>query len=63
MRFTHKAGEKMFIDFSGDKAHYQDPVTGKIDRGGALRRRARGKLVPLCPGGPRPDRRELHRLH
>jgi len=30
MRFTHKAGEKMFIDFSGDKAHYQDPATGKI---------------------------------
>lgn len=30
MRFTHKAGEKMFIDFSGDKAHYQDPHTGKI---------------------------------
>jgi transposase len=30
MRFTHKAGEKMFIDFSGDKAHYQDPVTGKV---------------------------------
>ncbi len=30
MRFTHKAGEKMFIDFSGDKAHYQDPQTGKI---------------------------------
>jgi transposase len=21
MRITHKAGEKMFIDFSGDKAH------------------------------------------
>jgi transposase len=30
MRFTHKAGEKMFIDFSGDKAHYQDPATGKV---------------------------------
>jgi transposase len=29
MRFTHKAGEKMFVDFSGDKPHYQDPVTGK----------------------------------
>jgi len=29
MRFTHKAGEKMFVDFSGDKAHYQDPATGK----------------------------------
>jgi len=30
MRFTHKAGEKMFVDFSGDKPHYQDPLTGKI---------------------------------
>jgi transposase len=30
MRFTHKAGEKMFVDFSGDKAHYQDPVTGCV---------------------------------
>jgi len=30
MRFTHKAGEKMFVDFSGDKAHYQDPTTGTI---------------------------------
>lgn len=29
MRFTHKAGEKMFVDFSGDKPHYQDPATGK----------------------------------
>src|SRR5208337_5571494 len=29
MRFNHKAGEKTFIDFSGDKARYQDPVTGK----------------------------------
>ena len=30
MRFTHKAGEKLFIDFSGDKAHYQDPATGAM---------------------------------
>jgi transposase len=30
MRFTHKAGEKMFVDFSGDKPHYQDPATGTI---------------------------------
>ncbi len=30
MRFNHKAGEKMFVDFSGDKAHYQDPITGTI---------------------------------
>jgi transposase len=29
MRFTHKAGEKMFVDFSGDSPHYQDPATGE----------------------------------
>lgn len=29
MRFTHKAGEKTFIDFSGDKPRYQDPATGR----------------------------------
>ena len=30
MRFRHKAGEKMFVDFSGDKPHYQNPATGEI---------------------------------
>ena len=30
MRLSHKAGEKMFVDFSGDKPHYQDPATGEI---------------------------------
>jgi transposase len=30
MRFTHKAGEKLFVDFSGDKPHYQDPNTGAL---------------------------------
>jgi transposase len=30
MRFTHKAGEKLFVDFSGDKPHYQDPTTGAL---------------------------------
>jgi transposase len=29
MRFIHKAGEKMFVDFSGDRARYQDPLTGE----------------------------------
>jgi transposase len=29
MRFAHKAGEKMFVDFSGDKPRYQDPATGE----------------------------------
>lgn len=30
MRFNHKAGEKMFEDFSGDKPHYINPETGEI---------------------------------
>ena len=30
MRLTHKAGEKLFVDFSGDKPHYQDPGTGAL---------------------------------
>lgn len=32
MRFTHKAGEKMFVDFSGDRPACQDPLTGKTIR-------------------------------
>lgn len=30
MRINHKAGEKMFVDFSGDKPCYKEPVTGNI---------------------------------
>ena len=30
MRMNHKAGEKMFVDFSGDKPNYIDPGTGEI---------------------------------
>jgi transposase len=29
MRQTHKAGEQLFIDYSGKKAHYTDPTTGE----------------------------------
>ncbi|MEN8264932.1 MAG: IS21 family transposase [Nitrospirota bacterium] len=29
MRFNHKAGEKMFEDFSGDRPHYINPETGE----------------------------------
>lgn len=28
MRFNHKPGERMFVDFSGEKPHYCDPTTG-----------------------------------
>lgn len=30
MRFNHKAGDKMFVDFSGDRPHYIDPETGEV---------------------------------
>ena len=30
MRFNHKAGDKMFVDFSGDKPHYINPDTGEV---------------------------------
>jgi transposase len=29
MRFNHKAGQKMFEDFSGDRPHYINPETGE----------------------------------
>lgn len=29
MRFNHKAGDKMFEDFSGDRPHYINPQTGE----------------------------------
>lgn len=30
MRINHKAGERMFVDFSGDRPHYIDPQTGEV---------------------------------
>lgn len=30
MRFTHKAGDKLFVDFSGDKPSYVDRETGEV---------------------------------
>lgn len=30
MHIDHKAGDKMFIDFAGDKLHLVDPLTGEI---------------------------------
>jgi transposase len=29
MRQEHKAGEKLFVDYSGKKAHFVDPKTGE----------------------------------
>jgi transposase len=30
MRINHKSGERMFVDFSGDRPHYIDPQTGEV---------------------------------
>ncbi len=30
MRFEHKAGEKLFVDFSGDTPAYVDRETGEL---------------------------------
>lgn len=30
MRQAHKAGEKVFVDYSGNKPHYVDPATGEV---------------------------------
>jgi transposase len=30
MRLTYAAGERMFVDFSGDRASYVDPQTGEV---------------------------------
>jgi len=30
MRFSHKAGDKLFVDFSGDRPHYVNQETGEI---------------------------------
>jgi len=61
MRLTHKAGEKMFVDFSGDKAHYQDPVTGKIIEA-ELFVSVLGASSYLFAGRTRSDERELRGL-
>ena len=41
MRQVHRAGEKLFVDFSGKRPHLVDPQTGEEIAVGTLRRRAR----------------------
>ena len=48
MRMNHKAGEKMFVDFSGDKPHCIDPGTGEIIDAELFIAVLGGKLIYLC---------------
>ena len=54
MRQVHRAGEKLFVDFSGKRPHLVDPQTGEDDRGRTLRRRARREQLDLRRGHAEP---------
>ena len=45
MRQEHRAGEKAFVDFSGDGIDIVDPKTGEVSRGQAVRRGARARAA------------------
>ena len=57
MHIEHKAGDKLFIDFAGDKLHLADPHTGEavpVEVFVAIL----GRLpAPLCAGGDEPEKR------
>ena len=54
MRQVHRAGEKLFVDFSGKRPHLVDPTTGEAIAGRALRRRARRERLDLRRGDAEP---------
>ena len=54
MRQVHRAGEKLFVDFSGKRPHLVDPTTGEERRGRTLRRRARRERLDLRRGHAQP---------
>ncbi len=54
MRQVHRAGEKLFVDFSGKRPHLVDATTGEEIAGRALRRRARRERLDLRRGHAEP---------
>ena len=54
MRQVHRAGEKCFVDYAGQKPRLIDAATGEVDRGRAVRRRARRLELHLRRGDPHP---------
>ena len=51
MRQTHRAGEKLFVDFPGKTIPIYDRLSGAVAiESRALRGRARGVELPLCRG-------------
>ena len=53
MRQVHRAGEKLFVDFSGKRPHLVDPHDRRGGRRRALRRRARRQRLDLRRGDAR----------
>ena len=56
MRQVHRAGEKLFVDYSGQKPHLVDPEDRRGRRGRAVRRRARRLELHLRRGDGRRSR-------
>ena len=47
LRQEHRAGEKLFVDYAGATIAVQDPETGEVAAGAAVRRRARRQQLHL----------------
>ena len=56
MRQVHRAGEKLFVDYSGKKPHLVDPDDRRGARGRAVRRRARRVELHVRRGDARRSR-------
>ena len=59
MRFHHRAGEKMFVDFAGQTVDIIERDTGEISDSPPVRRRPWGQQLHLCRGLPRGGSAEL----
>ena len=55
MRQVHRAGEKLFVDFSGKRPHIVDRRTGELVAGRAVRRGAGGEQLHLRRGDGDPE--------
>ena len=50
LRQTHRAGEKLFVDYAGQTIPVTDPVSGQVQRGLSFYRRLGRQQLHLCLG-------------